>query len=92
MDIHNFLQKEVQKLHDTENQLAEGLSFLANHAQNNDLRSALLEHREETIEHARRLEQVCQMMGCSPTGETDSVTRALVADAQKMFENAPMSA
>jgi len=91
MDIHTFLQNEMRKLHDTETQLLDGLSFLAGKARNEDLRTALLEHRSETVEHVRRIEQICASIQCPASGGVDTVTRALIAETQTLLQNAPMS-
>ncbi|HWA82295.1 MAG TPA: DUF892 family protein, partial [Fimbriimonadaceae bacterium] len=78
MDIHNVMMTEIQELHDAENQFGQALAFLSEKAQDDDLRKALTEHRDETMEHARRLEQICSHMGWQPVGKQSSVARAMV--------------
>lgn len=92
MDIHGYFQIEIQKLYDTESQLIEGLTFMATRVQDEDLRDTLNAHKKETIEHARRLEHICQHLGCSPMGEQNMVVRTLIDEARQMFSNAPISA
>ncbi|HVT13110.1 MAG TPA: DUF892 family protein [Fimbriimonadaceae bacterium] len=88
MDIHNVMMTEIQELHDAENQFAQALGFLYEKADDGDLRKALADHRTETTEHARRLEQICSHMGWQPVGKQSMVARALVEDTKKTLQNA----
>ena len=92
MDITGIMRTEIQKLYDTETQLIQALTFLASRAQSDDLRQALDDHREETREHVRRLETICNELGCPPTGQQSQTTRALVQEAQQMIDTMPPSA
>lgn len=92
MDIHSVMMKEIQKLYDTETQLLQALTFLAQNAQSEDLRTALMDHREETQEHIRRLEEICAEMNWPCMGEQSMVTRALVQEAEQMFTGVTPSA
>lgn len=91
MDIHNVMMTEIQGLHDTETQLVQALGFLAQKAQNEDLRQALTDHQQETMEHARRIEKICDHMGWQPVGKTSAVTRALIDETSQMLQNATPS-
>lgn len=57
---------DLCSMYDVELKLAQVLPILAQESQNAQLSEALLEHQQETVQHARNLEQCFQILGREP--------------------------
>jgi len=83
MNFEQMMIIEAQRLYDTEQQLMQGMGMMSDMAQSPELKQAFQRHQMETQGQIQRLEQLCQQLGCSPTGEQSMVARALVQEAQQ---------
>jgi ferritin-like metal-binding protein YciE len=77
MEFKDLLQTEIRKMYDMEKELTDGLADMAEKAQNPQLKQAFMDHRQQTMEHVRRLEQVAQMGGFDIDGEKADVIHTL---------------
>lgn len=91
MNFDQMMQLEIQRLFDTENQLLEGLRFMGEKAQSEQLRQAFERHRTESEQQVQRLQQIGQMVGFPVEGQESIVARALVQEAQRTLGNAEPS-
>lgn len=91
MNMQDMMKTELGRLCDMEEQLAQGLQFLSTKASDEDLREALEDHRETTLEQVRRIRQISDHMGWPPPQEQCQITRALVKEARETFQNAQPS-
>ena len=69
-------------MYDMEKQLVDGLQDMADKASNPQLKQAFLDHRAQTMEHVRRLEQVAQFCGFDPDGGKSDITKTLIKGAK----------
>jgi len=77
---------ELEELANAEDQLAEALLELAEVASNQKLKSALSNHREETLVHQERLESLLTEHRAHANAHTDQAMQALVNETRKMLE------
>ena len=77
---------ELEELANAEDQLAEALLELAEVASNQKLKSALSNHREETLVHQERLESLLTEHRGHANAHTDQAMQALVNETRKMLE------
>jgi ferritin-like metal-binding protein YciE len=81
--LHNaeeIIKWEVQKLYSIENQLIDALKMLEGMAEGLELKAAFKEHRDQTVIHARRIEQICQAKNWQPIGIPSQTVLALQKD------------
>lgn len=62
-NVHDFFEHKLQAMYATEKRLVGVLDEMASEARDPKLREALLSHKRETEEQARRLERVFQTLG-----------------------------
>lgn len=75
--------EELKDLYSAENQITKALPKLAKSASSNELRTALEHHLRETEEHVRRVEQICEIVGESPKGETCEGIKGVLEEGEK---------
>ena len=93
MNFDDLMKTDVQRLYDMEKELMDGLAYMSEQAQNPQLKQAFDMHRQETMGHCQRLEQIAQMQGFNPDGEKSHATRGLIKDTQNTIgdmEPSPM--
>ena len=83
---------ELKDIYDAEMRIEETLGELASEVDDDDLQSALEEHREETRTHIDRLEQVFDSIGAEPGGEECEVTMGLVEEHDDFAGESPEQA
>ena len=79
----------VEQLHDlysAETQLVEALPKMAKAASHPQLQRAFQEHLTQTEGHVRRLEQIFQMLGAKPKGQTCKAMEGLIAEGREMIK------
>ena len=84
MEFTDLMRKELRSMYDMEQQLVDALADMAEKAQNPQLKQAFVDHRAQTMEHVRRLEQVAQFGGFDPDGETAHVAREMIKQAKSV--------
>ncbi len=81
--VHN-----LSEIYDAEHQFIEGQQEMAQQASDQDLKSAIEEHIDQTEQHARSLEQVFEQLGQQPQRATNEVAQGLVSSAQQLMQEA----
>ena len=81
--VHN-----LSEIYDAEHQFIEGQQEMAQQASDQDLKSAIEEHIDQTEQHARNLEQVFEQLGQQPQRATNEVAQGLVSSAQQLMQEA----
>ncbi len=73
-------------IYDAEHQFVEGQQEMAQNASDQDLKSAIQDHIDQTEQHARNLEQVYSQLGQEPQRVTNEVAQGLVSEAQQSMQ------
>lgn len=84
--LKNLLEHHLKDLFSAENQLIDALPKSANNASDSMLKKAFEDHLEETKEHKRRLEEICDDLEISPTGETCKAMKGLISETESFIE------
>jgi ferritin-like metal-binding protein YciE len=84
--LEKLFVHELKDLYSAENQLLEALPKMANAASNDSLRTAFEDHRKETQEHVRRLEQVFEDLDFKPGGEHCDGMEGLLEEGEEIIE------
>jgi ferritin-like metal-binding protein YciE len=84
-DLFLHLLKDV---YHAEKQILRALPKMAKSADSEELRRAFENHRAETEQQVQRLEQVFEMLGKKPRGETCDAIMGLVEEAKEVMEEA----
>ena len=69
-DLQDLLVDNLKDLYSAETQLVKALPKVAKKVDNDQLRSAIQQHLQETQGHVQRLEQIFDKLGEKPTGPT----------------------
>jgi ferritin-like metal-binding protein YciE len=80
LPFSEIVKKEFQRCHSLEWHLADNLRLLAGVAENPELKQALEDHRQETIVHMERLEQIGQRLGINVIGVPNLAIRGLAME------------
>lgn len=87
-NLQELFVHELKDLHDAENQILEALPKMAEKSQHEDLRSAFEEHRRQTEEHVRRLDQIFDDIGERPGGVKCRGVRGIIEEGEKGMKEA----
>lgn len=82
-EIFNFKLGSALKM---EEKLIDVLEELEQHAQRDEIKHALAEHREETRQHAQNLEQCFTLLGQEPDDSPNPVVAAMEKEGQAMLK------
>ena len=82
-----MMKVDVQRLYDMEKELLDGLLYMSENATNPQLKQAFDQHRNETMMHCQRLEQIAQSRGFEPDGEKSYVARALIKETKDTVDD-----
>lgn len=91
MTVDTLYEKFVYHLEEmyyVENQLVDTLDQLAVEVNNEELREGFAEHRDQTREHANRLEEIFRSIDEEPTERQSPVFDALVEERRQFFDEA----
>jgi ferritin-like metal-binding protein YciE len=77
---------ELKDLYSAENQLIKTLPKMAKAATSDDLRAGFEHHWEQTKEHARRIEEICNELGEKPTGKKCAGMEGLIEEGKEMMD------
>jgi ferritin-like metal-binding protein YciE len=83
---------ELSEIYDAENRLIEGQQEMVEHATDQDLKSAIQEHLEQTRQHAVNVVSVFTELGQEARRETNEVAQGLVSEAQEGIQEAQSDA
>lgn len=85
--LEDLFHHQLKDLYSAEKQLIEALPTMAEKASTDKLKNTFNEHLEETKEHKKRLENVCDMLGISPEGETCNAMEGLIREAKDFINH-----
>ncbi|MDP8947937.1 MAG: DUF892 family protein [Actinomycetota bacterium] len=83
---------ELGEIYDAEHRFVEGQQEMIENATDENLRSAIQEHLEQTRQHAVNLERVFTELGQEAHRETNEVAQGLVSEAQEGIQEAQSNA
>ncbi|HET8886304.1 MAG TPA: ferritin-like domain-containing protein [Salinimicrobium sp.] len=81
-NLQDLFEHELKDLYSAESQLAEALPKMAKKANDSKLQKAFEKHLEETKNHKKRIEEICDKLGVKPSGETCKAMKGLIAETE----------
>ncbi len=84
--IKDLLELSLQDTYSAENQILAALPELEDAATSPKLKQAFRTHIEQTERQVERLEEVCEMLGVEPDGESCAAMEGLVEEADDLME------
>lgn len=84
--LKDLFEHQLKDLYSAESQLADALPKMAKNASDDKLKSAFEKHLEETKNHKKRLEEICDTLGIKPTGEECKAMKGLIKEAESFLE------
>jgi ferritin-like metal-binding protein YciE len=85
--LEALFQSQLQDALSAETQLVQALPKMANAARSAELREGFQEHLAETIIQVERLNQVCQMIGCSAGSQLCEAMEGLITEGEEIIES-----
>jgi len=88
VNYKQLMIKDLQDLYQAESEQERLMPQLISRLSNDELRSAIQQHLDETQQHVLRLQQVLEMAGTGPGGDGELTTgvQGLVSEAYKKLE------
>jgi len=80
--LNDCFLAELADIYDAEKQLTKALPKMAQAAEHEELKEALLSHRDKTEEHVRRLEEVFEILGAKAPGQRCKAIQGLMAEIE----------
>jgi ferritin-like metal-binding protein YciE len=87
-NLHELMEEQIKDLYSAENQLLKMMPKIAKNMSDDSLRQAFEDHRVETEEHVRRLEQVAEHFGFKPTGKVCHGMKGLLEEGKEAMDEA----
>ena len=84
--LKDLLEHQLKDLYSAEKQLVEALPKMVKNAKDSKLKKAFEDHLEETKNHKKRLEEVCDELGFKPEGETCKAMEGLIKEAESFIK------
>lgn len=85
-NLEELFEHQLQDLYSAEDQLTEALPKMAKNATHPKLKKAFEDHLEETKQHKKRLEEICDELGIDPKGETCKAMKGLIKEAEDFIK------
>jgi ferritin-like metal-binding protein YciE len=85
--LEELLQDELKDIYDAEKQLTKALPKLAKKATNEELREAIEDHLNQTMQHIERLEQAFEQMGMPARGKKCEGMQHLIGEGDEMISD-----
>ena len=90
--INPVFESDLNDVYDAERQIEDALEELASEVEDDGIKRAFEEHREQTRGHIDRLEQVFESLGIEPGDEECEVTKGLVQEHEDFSQKSPEQA
>jgi ferritin-like metal-binding protein YciE len=84
-----LFEHQLEDVYFAEHELLDALGDLAEQTENEEIRAAFEEHREETQGHVERLEEVFELVGEPPEKEECEAIQGLIAEHESFLEEDP---
>ena len=85
-NLEELFEHELEDIYYAEHELLDALEELADQVEHDDIKQALLDHREETQGHVDRLEQVFDMIGEPPEEEECEAIQGIIKEHDEFVE------
>lgn len=85
-NLEELFEHQLQDLHSAEDQLTKALPKMAKNAADAKLKKAFEDHLEETKEHKKRLEEICEELDINPDKETCKAMKGLIKEAEDFIK------
>ena len=85
-DLSALLEEQIQDLYSGENQIIEALPTMIEAARDDELKTALKEHLEETKTQKKRLEKIGEELGIDPDGEKCKGMEGIIEEGEELVE------
>ncbi|MBP1839857.1 ferritin-like domain-containing protein [Formosa algae] len=86
--LKDLFEHQLKDLYSAESQLIEALPKVAKKANDSKLKEAFESHLEETKGHKKRLEEICDALDISATGETCKAMKGLIKETESFMDEA----
>jgi ferritin-like metal-binding protein YciE len=86
-DLSVLFYETLKDIYYAEKQILRALPKMAKAAQTEAVRSAFLEHREQTQGHVERLDQVFELIDKPPRGKTCDAINGIIAEGTEIVED-----
>ena len=84
--LQDLLVDQLKDLYSAENQIIKALPKMAKAASSSELREGFQEHLEQTKNHAKRLEQICEQLDVTPKGKKCQAAEGLIEEGKELIE------
>ena len=91
-NTNKLFESELKDIYDAEQRIEEALGELSSEVEDEEIRKAFEEHREETRTHIERLEEVFNSLGIDSGDEECEVTKGLVEEHDDFSDQSPSQA
>jgi len=87
--LKDLYVEELKDLYSAEKQLVKALPKMIKATKHPELKAAFKTHLQQTGEHARRLEQICEELGVSPRGKKCVGMEGLIEEGSELIKEKP---
>jgi ferritin-like metal-binding protein YciE len=87
--LKDLYVEELKDLYSAEKQLVKALPKMAKAANDKQLQQAFRTHLQETAQHVKRLEQICEELGVSPRGKKCVGMEGLIEEGSELIKENP---
>ena len=81
--------EELKDLYSAEKQLVKALPKMIKATKHSELKAAFKNHLQQTVEHVKRLEEVCKELGASPRGKRCVGMAGLIQEGSDLIDEEP---
>jgi ferritin-like metal-binding protein YciE len=81
--------EELKDLYSAEKQLVKALPKMIKATKHPELKAAFKNHLQQTVEHVKRLEEVCKELGASPRGKRCVGMAGLIEEGSDLIDEEP---
>ena len=85
-NLKTLYVNELKDLLDAENQLVKALPKMAKATTSSELRSGIEHHLEQTMGHAKRIEQILEALGEEPKGKKCKGMNGIIAEGKEILD------
>ncbi|WP_100614388.1 YciE/YciF ferroxidase family protein [Confluentibacter citreus] len=84
--LKDLFEHQLKDLYSAEKQLIDALPKVVSNAGDSKLKKAFEVHLEETKAQKKRLQDICEELDISPTGETCKAMKGLISETESFIE------
>ncbi len=85
-NLEDLFEHQLKDLYSAETQLIKALPKMQEKANNEKLKKAIEKHLQETKEHKKRLQEICDELRIKPTGEECKAMKGLIEEAESFLK------